>query len=185
MGKKVIGLLVGSLRKGSYCKSIGAYVSEQLEKQYEIKRLEIGSLPFYNEDNDTASDTLPQWDAFRNEVRQTSALLVITPEYNRSMPGALKNALDVGSRPYGKSVWGGKPCAVISATPGSLGAYGANHHLRQVLGCQDVFLMQQPDVYLGHVGEQIDANGKVTSDKLKGMLDAFCQAYGQWIERFI
>ena len=185
MGKKVIGLVVGSLRKGSYSKSIGAYISMQLKDKYDIKNLEIGSLPFYNEDDDTASGTLPQWEAFRHEVRQTNALLIITPEYNRSIPGVLKNALDVASRPYGKSAWGGKPAAVISASIGPLGAYGANQHLRQILGCQDVYLMQQPDAYLGLVGQQIDASGKITSDGLKTALDRFCQAYGKWIERFI
>jgi chromate reductase len=108
-------------------------------------------------------------------------VLFVTPEYNRSVPAVLKNALDVGSRPYGKSVWSGKPGAVISASPGAIGGFGANHHLRQSLVFLDVPAMQQPEAYLGGADKFFDADGKLTNTDTRGFLKKFMDSFAAWI----
>jgi chromate reductase len=146
--------------------------------------VEIGDLPLYNEDLENANPKPPAWLTFRERIRAANALLFVTPEYNRSVPAALKNALDVGSRPYGKSVWGGKPAAIVSVSPGPLGAFGANHHLRQSMVFLDVPLMQQPEAYIGNAGGLFDASGRIVDDARRASLEKFMQAFGRWIERF-
>ena len=106
----------------------------------------------------------------------------MTPEHNRSVPAALKNALDIGSRPYGKSVWNGKPGAVISASPGAIGGFGANHHLRQSLVFLNVPAMPQPEAYIGGADKYFDAAGKLINDRTREVLQRFVQAYAAWIE---
>ncbi|MNE54711.1 NADPH-dependent FMN reductase [compost metagenome] len=108
--------------------------------------------------------------------------MFVTPEYNRSVPAPLKNAIDVGSRPYGKSAWGGKPGAVISASPGAIGGFGANHHLRQSMVFLNVPCMQQPEAYLSNAGSAFDESGKL-SEKLQPFLQSFINAYGEWVEQ--
>jgi chromate reductase len=110
-------------------------------------------------------------------------VLFLTPEYNRSVPGVLKNAIDVGSRPYGKSAWNGKPGAVISVTSGALGAFGANHHLRQSLVFLNVPAMPQPEAYIGNAASLFDDKGTLTNDSTRSFLQKFLQAFAQWIER--
>jgi chromate reductase, NAD(P)H dehydrogenase (quinone) len=119
---------------------------------------EIGQLPLYNEDLDTDPPPAP-WTAFRQRVKAADAVLFVTPEYNRSMQAALKNALDVGSRPYGSSVWDRKPGAVVSSSPGAIEGFGANHHLRQSLVFLNLPTMQQPEAYLSHVDKLFDEHG--------------------------
>jgi len=109
-------------------------------------------------------------------------VLFVTPEYNRSVPGLLKNAIDVGSRPYGQSVWSGKPGAVVSVSPGSLGGFGANHHLRQSLVTLDVPVLQQPEAYVGGVAGLLDAGGKLTDGGTREHLTRFAAAFAAWIE---
>ncbi len=138
-------------------------------------------MPLYSEDLDV-DEPPAAYKAFREQVRATDAVLFVTPEYNRSVPGVLKNAIDVGSRPYGKSVWSGKPGAVISASPGAIGGFGANHHLRQSLVFLDVPCMQQPEAYLGGAGSAFDEAGHL-SESVKPFLQSFINAYGQWVER--
>ena len=118
---------------------------------------------------------------FRDKIRSSDAVLFVTPEYNRSVPGVLKNALDVGSRPYGKSVWNGKPGAVVSASPGAIGGFGANHHLRQSLVFLNVPAMQQPEAYLGGADKFFDADGKLTNDGTRDFLKKFMEAYADWV----
>jgi chromate reductase len=146
--------------------------------------VEIGDLPLYNQDLENANPEPPAWLTFRERIRSANALLFVTPEYNRSVPAALKNALDVGSRPYGKSVWGGKPAAIVSVSPGPLGAFGANHHLRQSMVFLDVPLMQQPEAYIGNAGGLFDVSGRIVDDARRASLEKFMQAFGRWIERF-
>jgi chromate reductase, NAD(P)H dehydrogenase (quinone) len=112
-------------------------------------------------------------------------VLFATPEYNRSVPGALKNAIDVGSRPYGSSVWQGKPAAVMSVSPGAIGGFGANHHLRQSLVFLDVPVMQQPEAYLGSASKSFDETGTLTTPSTREFLEKFGQAFERWIERLI
>ena len=145
--------------------------------------VEIGALPLYNQDGDDPGPPPPAWVDFRNQVRGRQALLFVTPEYNRSVPGVLKNAIDVGSRPYGQSVWSRKPGAVVSVSPGAIGAFGANHHLRQSLVFLDVPALQQPEAYVGGAGDLFDDAGGVKKPETKKFLDTFLGAFAAWIER--
>jgi len=146
--------------------------------------VEIGQLPFYNEDLEADPPPAP-WTTFRQRIKAADAVLFVTPEYNRSVPAALKNALDVGSRPYGSSVWDRKPGAVVSGSPGAIGGFGANHHLRQSLVFLNVPTMQQPEVYLSHVDKFFDEHGKVVSDGTRKFLQAIMQAFANWAETIV
>ena len=178
-----VAVLVGSLRKDSLNRKM-ALALAALTPSLSLGIVEIGDLPLYNEDLENANPEPPEWLTFRERIRSANALLFVTPEYNRSVPAALKNALDVGSRPYGKSVWGGKPAAIVSVSPGPLGAFGANHHLRQSMVFLDVPLMQQPEAYIGNAGALFDADGRIADDTRRASLEKFMQAFGRWIERF-
>jgi chromate reductase len=142
--------------------------------------VEIGQLPLYNEDLETTAPPAP-WTAFRQRIRAADAVLFVTPEYNRSVPAVLKNVLDVGSRPYGSSVWDCKPGAIVSGSPGAIGAFGANHHLRQSLVFLNVPTMQQPEAYLGHADKLFDEEGKLASDGIRKFLREFMQAFANWV----
>jgi chromate reductase len=174
--------LVGSLRRESYTRRVVNAVRDLAKESMHIEIAPIGALPLYSEDEDT--DAPPAaWRALREQVRNADAVLFATPEYNRSIPGAMKNALDVGSRPYGTSVWSGKPAAVLSVSPGALGAFGANHHLRQCLTFLDMPVLQQPEAYLGGVAGLIDASGAITRQDTVDFLDTFVRAFEHWIRR--
>ena len=123
-----------------------------------LEFVEIGRLPLYNQDEDANPPAV--WIEFRARIKGADAVLFVTPEHNRSVPAALKNALDVGSRPYGQSAWNGKPGAVISASPGAIGGFGANHHLRQSLVFLNVPAMQQPEAYIGGADKLFTPMGK-------------------------
>ena len=138
-------------------------------------------MPLYNEE---LEENVPApWSRFRAAVKGADALLFVTPEYNRSVPGALKNAIDVGSRPYGKSVWGPKPGAVISVSPGALAAFGAAQHLRQSFVFLDIFPLQQPEAYIGGAGKLFDAQGKLANDGTRDFLTKYMAAFAAWIEK--
>jgi chromate reductase len=151
------------------------------ELQLEI--VEIGQLPLYNQDDDDNGAPRPEWVAFRERVRAADAVLFVTPEYNRSVPGVLKNAIDVGSRPYGQSAWNGKPGAVISVSPGAIGAFGANQHLRQSCVFLNVPTMQQPEAYIGGAATLFDKEGNVTNESIRDFLKSFIEAFAVWIEK--
>src|ERR1700755_1716412 len=142
-------VLVGSLRRASFSRMLANALISLAPSSLQLDIVEIGQLPFYNQDleNDPAPAPLT---AFRQRVKAADAVLFVTPEYNRSVPAVLKNALDVGSRPYGSSVWDRKPGAVVSGSPGAIGGFGANHHLRQSLVFLNVPTMQQPAAHVGH-----------------------------------
>lgn len=176
-----VALIVGSLRKESYTRKIANALVELTPAPLRFERVEIGNLPLYNEDLD--HDNPPQpWAEFRNLMRGLDAVLFATPEYNRSIPGVLKNAIDVGSRPYGKSVWSRKPSAIISVSPSSIGAFGANHHLRQCLVFLDMPCMQQPEAYISNVTELLDDKGMVKTGGARDFLQKVATAFGDWIE---
>ena len=177
-----VALIVGSLRKGSYSRAIGMELKALAEPGLEIEPVEIGDLPLYDPDLETDNPP-PAWERFREEVATTEAVLFVTPEYNRSIPGALKNALDVGSRPYGHSIWQGKPAAIVSVSPGALGAFGANHHLRQPLVFLNMPTMAQPEAYLGGVADLLDEHGKLKNDGTRDFLKGFIDAFAGWIEK--
>ncbi|MFP3517740.1 NAD(P)H-dependent oxidoreductase [Pseudomonas sp. SIMBA_077] len=176
-----VAVLVGSLRKDSLNRKVAHALADLAASNLKLNIVEIGDLPLYNEDIETSTPPA-SYSAFRDQVRAADAVLFVTPEYNRSVPAALKNALDVGSRPYGNSVWGGKPGAVISVSPGAIGGFGANHHLRQSLVFLNVPCLQQPEAYLGGAGSVFDESGAV-SEKTRPFLQAFIDAYSQWVEQ--
>jgi chromate reductase len=177
-----VALIVGSLRKQSYTRKIANAIAELAPPSMRFVPVELGNLPLYNEDLERETPPQP-WVEFRDRVRGLDAVLFATPEYNRSIPGLLKNAIDVGSRPYGKSVWSGKPCAVVGVSPGAIGAFGANHHLRQCLVFLDMPCMQQPEAYIANVTELLDDNGTVKADSTRDFLRKFASAFGDWIEQ--
>jgi chromate reductase len=177
-----VAVLVGSLRREAYTRKLALAISELAPPSLKLEIVEIGGLPLYNQDDEDGTPP-PSWTAFRERIRRADAVLFVTPEYNRSVPGALKNAIDVGSRPSGKSAWSGKPGAVVSASPGALGAFGANHHLRQSLVFLDVLVLQQPEAYIGGVAGLLDATGKLADEGARERLGRFIQAFAAWIER--
>ncbi|MEK1907006.1 MAG: NADPH-dependent FMN reductase [Pseudomonas sp.] len=174
-----VAVLVGSLRKASINRKLALALAELAPPSLKLQIVEIGELPLYNEDIDVSPAPAP-YVTFREQVKAAEALLFVTPEYNRSVPAPLKNAIDVGSRPYGQSVFSGKPGAVLSASPGAVGGFGANHHLRQSLVFLDVPVLQQPEAYLGGAGSFFDDNGKL-NDGVRGFLQKFIDAYAAWV----
>jgi chromate reductase len=179
--KKKIVVLVGSLRKESFNRKIANVLIKLAPTSLEMKIVEIGELPLYNQDSD--ENNIPEaWSEFRQEMKDFDGVLFVTPEYNRSVPAVLKNAIDVGSRPYGKSVWDGKPGAVISVSPGAIGGFGANHHLRQSLVFLNVPCLQQPEAYLGDVTKVMDDAGNITNESTQKFLSKFIEAFARWVE---
>ncbi|KWW21939.1 MULTISPECIES: NAD(P)H-dependent oxidoreductase [Bacillaceae] len=179
-----IGILVGSLRKESFSKKIASNVAALFPEGYETECIEIGNLPFYNQDDDSENNVLPEYTAFRNKTKQFDAFLFVTPEYNRSVPAVLSNALDIGSRPYGASVWNGIPAAIISQSPGNLGGFGANHHLRQSLVCLNMPVVQQPEAYLSNAAALLDENGKVKNEGTVQFLQSFVDTFVGLIQKY-
>lgn len=174
--------IVGSLRRDSFTRRVVDVLKELASVGMSFELAPIGSLPAYNEDDET--DAPPAaWQTFRKQVASGDAVLFATPEYNRSIPGVLKNAIDVGSRPYGSSAWLGKPAAVISVSPGVIGGFGANHHLRQCLTFLDMPVMQQPEAYIAGVGSLLDEQGRITASATAAFLKRYIDAFEQWIRR--
>jgi chromate reductase len=176
-----VAVIVGSLRKDSINRKVAHALAELAPAALKLGIVEIGQLPMYNQDDDDHADPPAAWIRFRERIRASDAVLFVTPEHNRSVPAALKNAIDVGSRPYGQSAWSGKPGAVVSASPGGIGGFGANHHLRQSLVFLDVPAMAQPEVYLGGADKLFDAQGKLANDRTRKFLQGFVQAFAAWI----
>ena len=176
-----IAVIVGSLREASFSRKTARALANLSPERLALEIVEIGELPLYNQDLDP--DRPPaRWVAFRERVRAADGVLFVTPEYNRSIPGVLKNAIDVGSRPYGKSAWERKPGAVVSVTPGGLGAFGANHHLRQACVFLDMPLMAQPEAYLSHAGDFFADDGSLKDPSLEKLLKRFMAAFADWVE---
>lgn len=175
-----VAVFVGSLRQDSLNRKVANALAALAPASLKLEAVEIGQLPLYNQDDD--ANPPAAWTAFRQRVKAADAVLFVTPEYNRSVPAALKNALDVASRPYGQSAWNGKPGAVISVSPGALGAFGANHHLRQSLVFLNVPVMQQPEAYIGGAAKLFDPAGKLVNDDTREFLRKFMQAFTAWVE---
>jgi chromate reductase len=175
--------VVGSLRRESYTRRVVNALTTIAPVTMAFELAPIEALPLYNEDSDV--DTPPAaWQSFRAQVSRGDGVLFATPEYNRSIPGALKNAIDVGSRPAGASVWSGKPAAVLSVSPGALGGFGANHHIRQCLTFLDMPVMQQPEAYFGRVADVLDLDGRLRNDDSLNFLKRFVEAFEHWVRRF-
>jgi chromate reductase len=177
-----VAVIVGSLRKEAFSRKTAHALAAVAPAALKLEIVEIRDLALYDEDLDHGKPPAP-WTAFRERVKRADAVLFVTPEYNRSVPGVLKNALDVGSRPYGQSAWAGKPGGVVSVSPGALAAFGANHHLRQSLVFLDVPVLQQPEAYIGGAGKLFDDKGALTSDGTRDFLGKFMVAFAAWIEK--
>lgn len=174
-----VAVVVGSLRKESYNLKLAKALTALAPESLKLDIINIGDLPFYNEDVEA---TPPQsWTIFREQISAADAVLFVTPEYNRSVPAVLKNAIDVGSRPYGKNAWDGKPGAVISVSIGGISGFGANHHLRQSLVFVNIPTLAQPEAYIGGAADLFDEQGKLNNESTKGFLKKFMSAFEKWI----
>jgi chromate reductase, NAD(P)H dehydrogenase (quinone) len=176
-----VAVLVGSLRKESFSLKTAKALIAMAPPELAMEIVDIGELPLFNQDWEASPP--PAAAAFKARIAAAEALLFVTPEYNRSVPGVLKNAIDVASRPYGQSAWTGKPGAVVSVSPGATSGFGANHHLRQSMVFLDVPMLQQPEVYIGHAHKLFDASGALNNDDTKQFLQKFLQAFARWVER--
>jgi chromate reductase len=178
-----IAVIVGSLRKNSLNRMTAHALAKLAPESLKLEIVEIGQLPLYDQDLDEAP---PQsWIEFRDRIRRADGVLFVTPEYNRSVPAALKNAIDVGSRPYGGSAWDGKPAAVATVSPGAIGGFGAHHHLRQSLVFLNMPVLQQPEAYLGGAGGYFDERGELKNEGTAKFLTSFINAYAAWVEKIL
>ena len=178
-----IAIIVGSLREGSYNRKIARSVCAIRGDNLECDMVEIGDLPLYNQDFDSLPKQPEQYVRFRDQVRGADGVLFCTPEYNRGISGVLKNAIDVGSRPYGQSVWDQKPAAIISASIGAIGGFGANHQLRQSCVFLNMPVMQQPEAYLSNISDDdFDADGRLKDGRTKEFVESIAHAFHDWVD---
>ncbi len=183
MEKRRIAILVGSLREDSINRKIAKSICAMRDDNLDCAMVEIGDLPLYNQDHDSLPEQPEQYVRFRDQLRAADGVLFCTPEYNRSVPGVLKNAIDIGSRPYGQSVFDKKPAAIVTASPSALGGFGANHHLRQSCVFLNMPMMLQPEAYLGGVsGDSFDADGCLKQGPLKDVVTKLAKAFSGWID---
>ena len=178
-----IAVFVGSLRQQSWTRKVALAMQKLAPASLSFEFVEIGDLPAYNQEPDEAGTPPAPWVRFRDAVRDVDGLLFLTPEYNRGVPGFLKNAIDVGSRPYGKSVWAKKPGAIVTVSPGGIGGITANMSLRQPMVFLDVWMMQQPEAYIGNVATLFDESGELKSEDTRKFFTTFVTAYAAWVER--
>lgn len=180
---KNVGILVGSLRAESYTKKVAQTLAKLFPEDYNVSFIEIGDLELYNQDFDDKNTVPDSWKTFRYIMESMDAVLFATPEYNRSVPGVLKNAIDVGSRPYGASIWEAKPAVVVSVSPGAIGGFGANHHLRQSLVFLNMPTVQQPEAYIGHVVNMIEEDGSITKQTTLDFFQSIIDTFVRLIEK--
>jgi chromate reductase len=183
MKKHKIAVIVGSLRKESFNLKTAKALIAMAPESLSMELLNIANLPMFNEDLET--NPPKEWVALKKQINDADGLLFLTPEYNRSVPGVLKNAIDVGSRPYGKNSWDGKPGAIVSVSIGNISGFGANHHLRQSLTFVNVPTMPQPEAYIGGAASLFDDNGKLNNDSTKKFLKSFLTAFEKWVETHV
>jgi chromate reductase len=184
MAKHKIAILVGSLRRGSLNRKVAQSICAITAESFDCEIVEIGDLPLYNQDEE--GSPTPAVVAFKQKIAAADGVLICSPEYNRGVPGVLKNALDVGSRPYGHSVWDKKPAAVVTASPGGIGGFGANHALRQSCVFLNMPMMQQPEAYLGHVSDDsFEADGTLKAGPLKDVVTQVANAFAGWMDLIV
>jgi chromate reductase len=176
-----VAVLVGSLRKDSLNRKMARALAAMAPETMQFEILEIGDLPLFNQDDE--ANPAPAVVALKQKLLGADAVLFVTPEYNRSIPGVLKNAIDCASRPYGQSAFDGKPAGVISVSPGAIGGFAANHHLRQCLVFLNMPVLQQPEAYIGNAAKLFDEQGKITSDTTREFMRKFLTAFEEWIDR--
>ena len=181
MTRHRIAIVVGSLREASINRKVARSICAFAAAKLDCAIVEIGDLPLYSQDHD--ADPPAAYGRFREAIAAADGILFCTPEYNRGVPGVLKNAIDVGSRPYGRSVWDKKPAAIVSASPGGIGGFGANHQLRQACVFLNMPVMQQPEAYLGRVtDDSFDADGCLREGPLKALVLTLAEAFADWVD---
>jgi chromate reductase, NAD(P)H dehydrogenase (quinone) len=175
-----VAVLVGSLRKGSFNRMMARNLIDLAPPSLKLEIVEIRGLPLYDQDDDAAPPAASA--AFKARIQRADAALFVTPEYNRSVPGVLKNAIDIASRPYGQNAWNGKPAAVMSLSPGAIGGFGANHALRQSFVFLNMPCLQQPEAYVGGAATLFDDQGHIKVDGTRVFVQQFVAAFAAWIE---
>jgi chromate reductase, NAD(P)H dehydrogenase (quinone) len=176
-----IAILVGSLREASLNRKVARSICAIRNDNLDCSMIEIGDLPLYNQDYD--ANPPEQYVRFRQQIADADGVLFVSPEYNRGIPGVLKNAIDVGSRPYGQSAFDKKPAAIVTASPGSIGGFGANHQIRQAAVFLNMPVMQQPEAYLGHVNDDsFDEDGCLKEGPLKDLVSVLAHAFANWVD---
>ena len=182
MAKHKIAIIVGSLRKDSMNRKVARTLCALEAGRLDCSIVEIGDLPLYNQEYDGSPNEPASYSAFRKKIADADGILFVSPEYNRGVPGVLKNAIDVGSRPYGKNVWNRKAAAIVTASPGGVGGFGANHQIRQACVFCNMPVMQHPEAYLGHVSDDsFGEDGLVKDGPLKDILASLAKAYADWV----
>lgn len=176
-----LGIIVGSLRRESFSRKIAKNIARLLPGSVTVEWISI-DLPMYNQDLEDDGVSPKSWIDFRAKLKECDAYLFVTPEYNRSIPPVMKNALDIGSRPYGQNAWGGKKGAVVSVSPGAIGGFGANHALRQAVVFLDIIMLQQPEMYIGGVAKLLDKDGNV-NEGTSAFLKKFAEQFTKFIEK--
>lgn len=175
-----IAVIVGSLRAQSWNRKAAEAIAALAPSHLQFRYIDI-AVSLYNQDLDTERPP-EDWRRLREDIAPADAILFATPEYNRSVPGVLKNAIDIASRPYGKGVLNGKPAAIVSVSPGQIGAFGANHHLRQVTAYLDMPTLAQPELYLGPAEKLFGEDASVKQDSTRDLLADFAAAFAAWID---
>ena len=180
-GERDVVVLVGSLRRGSFNRMMAHAMRDLAPAALRLDLVEIRDLPLYDQDFEESPPEA--WRVFRERIRRAHGVLFVTPEYNRSVPGGLKNAIDVASRPYGENAFDGKPAGVVTVSPGAIGGFGANHHVRQMLVFLNMPVLQQPEMYIGNAASLFDEHGALKKDDTRGFVTTFLTAYAAWIDR--
>jgi len=175
--------IVGSLRRESLSRRLALALGSVASAGLALEFVPLAGLCMYNADEE--SNPPPSWLRFRDRIRSSDGVLFVTPEYNRSMPGVLKNAIDVGSRPYGKSVWNAKPTAVVSCSPGAAGGFGAHHHLRQCLAALNMPTLAHPEAYIGGVDRLVAEGGSFADPATRDFCASIMFAFENWIGRHL
>jgi chromate reductase len=181
MSKK-IAVLVGSLRKDSLNRKVANALRSLAPLSITSEMIEIRDLPLYNQDLDDEGQAPEAWIRFRKQMKNVDGVLFVTPEYNRSIPAGLKNAVDVGSRPYGQSIWKNKAAAIVSVSPGGIGGFGAHQHLRQSLSCLNVPLLPQPEAYIGQAGSLFNEQDELIKEESITFFKSFMEQFVHWLE---
>ncbi|MBI5263209.1 MAG: NAD(P)H-dependent oxidoreductase [Bradyrhizobium sp.] len=173
--------IVGSLRKESFSLKIANAFARLAPSSLKLEISTLHGISFFNQDLEATPPA--DWLAFREKLQKSNGVLFVTPEYNRSIPGVLKNAIDVGSRPYGKSSFNGKPVGIVSNSPGPLGGVSAAKHLQNILPGISGPIMQQPEIYLNGVGDAFDAAGNLTKEPMQKVMQQYIDAFAAFVER--
>lgn len=176
-----VAVVVGSLRKESINRTLAGALAKLAAPRLDLRIVEIGDLPHYNQDLET--DLPVPVTRFKREIEAADAVLFVTPEFLREIPASLKNALEWGARPWGQNSWAGKPGAIVGASPGAIGTAVAQSHLRSIAPVLEIALIAQPEIYLTLKPGQIDANGNITDDGLRALLQGWVEKFADWIAR--